>query len=96
MCRKSVEDKTIEINAQLDRDRIKICPQKNFPISFPYFRKNKEQEKRQTQLGEKLYETWSEFYNYILFKVTIGIITMQSLTELILSSQMEEKRECRI
>ena len=57
MCRKSVEDKTIEINAQLDRDRIKICPQKNFPLSFPYFRKNKEQEKRQTQLGEKLYET---------------------------------------
>ena len=56
MCRKSVEDKTIEINAQLDRDRIKICPQKNFPLSFPYFRKKKNK-KRQTQLGEKLYKT---------------------------------------
>ena len=63
MCRKSVEDKTIEINAQLDRDRIKICPQKNFPLSFPYFRKKKKNEKRQTQLGKKLYEIWSEFYN---------------------------------
>ena len=40
MCRKSVEDKTIEINAQLDRDRIKICPQK-FSLSFPYFREKK-------------------------------------------------------
>ena len=53
MCRKSVEDKTIEINAQLDRDRIKICPQKNFPLSFPYFRKKKKEQEKANTIGQK-------------------------------------------
>ena len=69
MCRKSVEDKTIEINAQLDRDRIKICPKKIPPFLSILLRKKKHENSR-PQLGEKFYETCFELYNYILFKVT--------------------------